>query len=174
MRTSIMWKALALAGVLAATSAAAPGAPISHAANEPGIHTTVGLTVDWQHSSPRGIAALRARGITPDNTVSGPCGTATMSAQNNGMGEATFVNSAHSTLGAIDTFDLTDSWLNHNTNDNNTVSKSGVGNGSNFLQPLRTYTGSGIVSVVMSYLRVILYDGTVCTGLDPSDAVDVT
>lgn len=180
MRTSTMWKALVLAGVLAATGVAAPATPIAHAANESGIHTTtgttVGLTINWRLSSPRGVAALRARGITPDNTVNGNCGSSTITASNNGGGEATFANSATSTQGNIATYKLTDSWLNHTNNTNNTVSASGIvpsGNAS-FSRPLTTYTGAGIVSVVLSSLQVTLTNGNVCNGLQPSDSVTVT
>ncbi|GCE17635.1 hypothetical protein [Dictyobacter kobayashii] len=143
------------------------------------VSQTVPLKLDCVHLS---VAARKyamnhgfctTNGTTPNNTVSGDCGTSSLSLQSLGRGNAAFNESANSSLGIIVHVDYTVSWQNQTRNTFNSFSGSPATFTASWSNRDTRFTNTGTVYAYVADLTVLLVWGGTCSGLQPWDRISV-
>ncbi|MGH2448901.1 MAG: hypothetical protein ACRDFS_09925, partial [Chloroflexota bacterium] len=166
-----------LTGVIVFTAAAVL-TPMGSSAAVPttaqSYQQVVPLVFDWQASSPAARGQALERGIGPDNTVSGNCGTSSLyMSKGSSSGHVNFNLSADSSWwwGPILRADWNVHWHNSYTSGSGDEPGGEWWGGGNLwtYTERNVFTRPGYVSANMNYLRVETATGGVCYGADPGD-----
>lgn len=139
---------------------------VQTAATQPAGTATVPLVVV---TPGRASTVSARRGVSPQtNPVYGACGWASVYIYQNGHANAEFTANAGSSLGPIVTATWSLSW---NNLDDPPYGDGWSGTTYQFSPTWGVtrydYTGQGDIESILGYLKVILWDGTQCTGLRP-------